>query len=1735
MLWRSFWKNWCRTAPGLAGRDVRRGDARRPLRAAEVLEDRCLLSTITVTSLADNLTVDGQVTLREALKAANTNASVDGSAAGQTPIQDVIVFQPGLTGTIQLNPALGQLKISDTVKIVGLGAGSTVIDGQQGLALFFIGGDNDADSGGNVSFEKLTLTGGKTSAVPSGFQSGGAIRSTSSGVLSVIDSVISGNSASDTGGAIYSRNGAVKITGSTISGNSTTGVNAAGGAIWLGSGALTISDSQVTGNSTVGKYAGGGGLYTFNGSITVTRSTISGNSAAKSAGGGIDSQNGNITISDSTISGNSAFQGGGGLHASSATTIVVNSTFTENSTGGAGGGGIGSFNSGHLKLMHTTVSGNTLTGNTASNTYGGGLMSLYGTTSIVNSIIAGNTDSDALRSDLRLVNSPLTMKNSLIGSNRSTLLVAAPVGAPDANGNMIGSVASPINPLLGALADNGGPTKTMALLTGSPALNAGSNALSVHPATAAALVTDQRGGTFSRKSDGTVDMGAWEAPGLVTLTVAPSAIEEDGGQATVTATLTGISNLDTTVELAFSGTAIRDTDYTASSATIVIPAGQLSKSVTLTGKADALPETDETIIVDITQVTNGLESGVQQVTARISETVVTLQVSAPSMQEAAGQVTLTAVRSVALPVATTVNLQYSGQAVRGTDYNAATQIVIPAGQLNASIQISAISDTLDELASESIVVDISDVTNGAEDGTQQVQTSITDDDPAPTVTLGINPATIAEAAGQTTLTATLNAISGQDVTVDLDYSGTATRDVDYTSASQIVIPAGQLSATTKLTAIQDSVFEANETAIVDITGVTNGTESGVQQVTATIFNDESTPSVTLAVSPLTLGENGGQTVLTATLSAVSGLDTTVALAFSGTATKDTDYTAPSSQIIIPAGQLSATLTLTANSDGAAEADETIIVDIASVTNATESGVQQVTATLTENVVTLSVNPASIAENGGIATVTATQSQVRAQPTTVTLAFSGTATNVTDYTRSATQIVIAAGQLSGTISLTAVQDALFEGNETIIVDIAEVASGAESGVQQVTATITDDDPAPTVTLSRNPATLLEAAGQSTVTATLSAVSGLPTTINLAFSGTATQNTDYAASGAQIVIPAGQTTGTVTLTATQDSLDEQGETIVVDITSVVNGTESGVQQVTATITDDDAPISRVLPLAAATATNSFTVTWAGSAGVSKYNVFVSDNGAPFTSFQANTTATSATFNGQAGRTYEFYCVATDVDNQTQANPNGAQAVTYTGTAAAFQRLAGLEGQYWIGDQKGSVLRNGNQLTLIRPNGQSFVATLANNGTELLVPNTSTVLATFDAAAGTISFIDGSAMWQVIRQLGGRYFTGTGKVAGVKQLGTDFTFTGGTGALSSGSFINHLQVVATAWGVTGTLSRNGTEIRWSNNTFWSLIPDVDGAWSNAAGNPLRIEQAGANLVLVNKVGQTATAVFITPNQIIATGWGNLVGTLEGQVIKWSNNTSWTYTPVTGPNPDLGGVWDVGGQDTRILQNANGLTFVNRSGGTSTGSFTSPTQVVATDWGPAQGTIGGNGTTLTWASNNIVWTKLPKVTGPAITAAGKETGIIQLERNLTLVDELGQTTQGRLTSPTTFVETTGALRSGTIAGKVFTWNNGGPVWALVSDLRGNWTRTSNSTPTYVVQSGIQLLMINETGAISVGQFSSPTQAQVVPVGVANPPTINVGVLPAQLTFSDGPVWQKTNPSALDAIFADPSMWPFL
>jgi len=260
-------------------------------------------------------------------------------------------------------------------------------------------------------------------------------------------------------------------------------------------------------------------------------------------------------------------------------------------------------------------------------------------------------------------------------------------------------------------------------------------------------------------------------------------------------------------------------------------------------------------------------------------------------------------------------------------------------------------------------------------------------------------------------------------------------------------------------------------------------------------------------------------------------------------------------------------------------------------------------------VTLSLVVSSKSESTTTASgITATLSNSYGANTRVYLAFSGTATGSgVDYSVSSTSILVNAGNTTNTIILTNVPDALYEGNETVIVDISSVDNGTESGTQQRTFTILDDDSQPNATLEvlpiYNPITD-ESGGQAYVRGKIDALAGTTITIPLSFSGTASGGgTDYSITGTTITLSPGELMDSIRITSQYDGIEEGNETVIVDMGAPTNAVESGTQQVTITINDEDATYpSTTITTGASSPTNSspFSVTITFSESVTGFVV-------------------------------------------------------------------------------------------------------------------------------------------------------------------------------------------------------------------------------------------------------------------------------------------------------------------------------------------------------------------------------------------------------------------------------------------------------------------------------------------------------------------------------------------------------
>jgi hypothetical protein len=453
-------------------------------------------NTITVNSTDDPSGTPADCTLHDAITAANTDAVVIGSscAAGTASGTDTINFN--LAGASPITLAQPLPDISTNINIVGPGSGQLTIDGVDTYRPFKVSTSLLVASITGVTvangFCNATCTSG---AVGAGIYNAGTLTLTDVVVTGSTASVTGGTNAIPEGGGIYTAfNSTLHLVLSTVSGNSAMATNA-----------TSVNNPH------------GGGILNNNATLTLDRSTVAGNSAVadaggvgaetSAAGGGIDEFGGSITITQSTISGNSA-------------------TGTGATGNGAQGGGITMGNTANitLSLDRATVTGNSVSAAVpvGGSNSGGGIVAIGGAGSaftVVSSTISGNTA--PVGANVVMGAAMRSFKNSIVsnphvGANcNSTNSGSLGFNLEDTNscGFTQPGDQHDINPMLDVLAANGGPTQTMAFLTGSPAIDAGLSS--------AGELADQRGMTRpldlaavpnAPASDGT-DIGAFEDQG----------------------------------------------------------------------------------------------------------------------------------------------------------------------------------------------------------------------------------------------------------------------------------------------------------------------------------------------------------------------------------------------------------------------------------------------------------------------------------------------------------------------------------------------------------------------------------------------------------------------------------------------------------------------------------------------------------------------------------------------------------------------------------------------------------------------------------------------------------------------------------------------------------------------------------------------------------------------------------------------------------------------------------------------------------------------------------------------------------------------------------------------------------------------------------------------------------------------------------------------------------------------
>ncbi len=391
------------------------------------------------------------------------------------------VAEPGITNSrvFNINAPGSTINISN-MTIQG-GDISGIFNDNNGGAIYLIGNTETTVTTLNLNY--VTVSDSKATT-------GGGIYGVSNVCLDISNSTISGNTATNLGGGLYFPDDC-NIENSTISGN-TAGGN--GGGIYQNRNSdqndnLTITNSVISGNSSS---ADGGGLYNTGMNCTITNSTISANTSTNRGGGVANTEL--CTITKSTINGNTANTHGGGIWSNDECTII-NTTIYDNTANSSLYGGGGLLNSGTFSIINSSISGNN-----APNKYGGGVYNYSTSLTVKNSMIAANTASST-GDDFYYRDGTVTDNGYNIVENSSGYTWS---GTGDITGDQANLFGTGLTSQ--TLADNGGPTQTLAIESGSVAIGAGTGD--------ATVTTDQRG--YFRSDTPTI--GAYEYNGSNTIT-----------------------------------------------------------------------------------------------------------------------------------------------------------------------------------------------------------------------------------------------------------------------------------------------------------------------------------------------------------------------------------------------------------------------------------------------------------------------------------------------------------------------------------------------------------------------------------------------------------------------------------------------------------------------------------------------------------------------------------------------------------------------------------------------------------------------------------------------------------------------------------------------------------------------------------------------------------------------------------------------------------------------------------------------------------------------------------------------------------------------------------------------------------------------------------------------------------------------------------------------------------------
>ncbi|MGH2641642.1 MAG: Calx-beta domain-containing protein [Actinomycetota bacterium] len=533
------------------------------------------------------------------------------------------------------------------------------------------------------------------------------------------------------------------------------------------------------------------------------------------------------------------------------------------------------------------------------------------------------------------------------------------------------------------------------------------------------------------------------------------------------------------------GSASAPGDFTSSSGTVSLTKSATSRVIGVPIVGDTTDEVNETFVVNLTALVGAPgQIGDPQAVGTIvdNDPVPTLSANDVSVTEGnAGTTTATFTVSLSAASGKTITADWStadGSAAQPADYTIGSgSLTFVPGDTSETLTVTVIGDVLDE-AGETFTVTVSNPSN-ATIGDGSATGTVTDDDASPLVS--IDDVSLAEADAGTstaTFTVSLSAVSGQTITV-----GWATGDddaiqpSDYTTGSgTLTFVPGDTSETLGVTVNGDLVAELDEAFRVTLSAPSNATLGDATGI-GTIVDDELEPVID--IDEPTAAEDTGSITFSVSLSHESDSPVTVDWSTaSGTATDGPDFLGVTGTVVFPPYDTTETVSITLNTDGTFEHDETLALNLTNPTGAPIGDPQGVGRIGNDDdAPALSLGDVSVTEgNAGLKLLTFTVSLTGDTDLDATVDFASagvTATAGTDYVDTAGTLTIPVGATSGTFDVAVNGDAIYEGDETLSVTLSDPTDGLVVDGTAV-GTIRNDDKAPTtvtVRVGRTPTKLV----------------------------------------------------------------------------------------------------------------------------------------------------------------------------------------------------------------------------------------------------------------------------------------------------------------------------------------------------------------------------------------------------------------------------------------------------------------------------------------------------------------------------------------------------------------------------------------------------------------------------------------------------------------------------------------